>query len=430
MKKAIVVGSGAGGSMVARELQGAFQVTVLEAGEPFRPFAGNLGLIEALRRGPGLILNETQIGALFPAMKTDTAGDGMTLVRGVCQGGTTTICTGNAVRQDHDLKAMGIDLEAEFQALYHEVPVYADHESSWRAATREAFNACRDLGLQPRPTPKMGWRERCTSCGRCVLGCPRGAKWDSRRLLNQAVEAGADVLCGQRVHEVVVEQGHAVGVAASRGRHRQVHRADLVVLAAGGLGTPAILQESGIECQASLFVDPVLCVAAMRPRTLQNREIPMPFIVQGEHFIVSPYFDFLSYFFNPRWKLPAADIFSLMIKLADTNTGTVSSKGVRKALLDIDRARLEEGVRCCRGILRRMGVKDGDVFLGTLNGGHPGGTLPLSEKEARTLHHPRLPENLYVADATLLPNSLGNPPILTILALAKRIGMLCGELAG
>jgi choline dehydrogenase-like flavoprotein len=29
--------------------------------------------------------------------------------------------------------------------------------------------------------------------------------------------------------------------------------------------------------------------------------------------------------------------------------------------------------------------------------------------------------NLYVADATLIPHSLGNPPILTIVALAKRV---------
>lgn len=44
---------------------------------------------------------------------------------------------------------------------------------------------------------------------------------------------------------------------------------------------------------------------------------------------------------------------------------------------------------------------------------------------ADSLHNDPFPENLYVADATLLPHSLGNPPILTIIALAKRVGKLC-----
>jgi choline dehydrogenase-like flavoprotein len=65
------------------------------------------------------------------------------------------------------------------------------------------------------------------------------------------------------------------------------------------------------------------------------------------------------------------------------------------------------------------------MFLGTMNAGHPGGMLPLTAKESVSLHSDRLPENLYVADATLFPNSLGNPPILTIVALAKRISQLC-----
>jgi len=41
------------------------------------------------------------------------------------------------------------------------------------------------------------------------------------------------------------------------------------------------------------------------------------------------------------------------------------------------------------------------------------------------VHDDRLPENLFVADATLFPRSLGNPPILTIIALAKRVARIC-----
>jgi choline dehydrogenase-like flavoprotein len=74
-------------------------------------------------------------------------------------------------------------------------------------------------------------------------------------------------------------------------------------------------------------------------------------------------------------------------------------------------------------------VRQEATYLGTINAGHPGGTLPLTAREAGTLHDSRLPANVYVADASLLPRSLGNPPILTIVALAKRIARICREAA-
>jgi hypothetical protein len=61
------------------------------------------------------------------------------------------------------------------------------------------------------------------------------------------------------------------------------------------------------------------------------------------------------------------------------------------------------GIELCREILRRFGARKTEMFLGTMNAGHPGGMLPLTDKEATSLHHDRLPGNLYVADATLLP---------------------------
>ena len=39
------------------------------------------------------------------------------LVRGKGLGGTTTLATGNAVRYDRDLKALGIDLAPEYDRL-------------------------------------------------------------------------------------------------------------------------------------------------------------------------------------------------------------------------------------------------------------------------------------------------------------------------
>ena len=200
-----------------------------------------------------------------------------------------------------------------------------------------------------------------------------------------------------------------------------------VVIAAGGLGTPVILQNSGIPVEPRLFVDPVLCLAAFVPNAGQNTELPMPFIVEREGYILSPYFDHLSYFFNQGWKPPGSRILSLMIKLADSESGTVTGRGVRKGLSDRDRRRLATATESCTEILVRFGVRRDSVFLGMLNAGHPGGMLPLTGLEREPLHADHLAQNLYVADASLLPQSLGKPPMLTIMALAKRISGLCLE---
>jgi len=420
MRTALVVGSGAGGAAAAKEMQGAFDVTILEAGREFRPLALSLSVPERLKR-LGLLFDEREIRLIFPAMRVQKTSEGMVLVRGIGTGGTTTLATGNALRLDQDLRAIGVDLDAEFDELSREVPVSTAHQGRWSETTRRLFSICGELGLDPRPMPKMGRYESCRNCGRCVLGCPAGVKWDSRIFVRDALEKGARLHTGCRVRSVRLEAGRARGVEAEVGGRRRFYDADVIVLAAGGLGTPAILQDSGVPCEPSLFVDPVLCVAAKRPGALQNTELPMPFAVQRNGFILSPYFDFLSYYFNRQWRPAAHDIASLMIKLADTSGGSVRRNRVEKPLTEQDRQRLREAVDLCLEILRRLGIGREDVFFGTMNAGHPGGMLPLTGRESVSLHPERLPGNLYVADASLLPRSIGNPPILTIMALARRV---------
>jgi choline dehydrogenase-like flavoprotein len=277
----------------------------------------------------------------------------------------------------------------------------------------------------------MGEYERCLHCGRCQLGCPNRIKWDSRRFLKVAQQKGAQVISNCQVESVVIDGARATGVRVKKGWTHPFFPADLVILAAGGMGTPVILDHSGIPGEPRLFVDPVLCVAARSPKSMQHKDISMPFVSSQDHIILSPYFDHLSFFFNQGWRVPAGDIVSIMIKLSDEERGSISSQGVEKTLTDQDRRRLDEGVVICKEILRRFlggrrsGGRDEDMFLGTIIAGHPGGMLPLTEKEAASFHSDRLPENLYVADASLLPKSLGNPPILTIIAMAKRISKIC-----
>jgi choline dehydrogenase-like flavoprotein len=424
MKKAIVVGSGAGGATIAKELQGHYEVTVLEAGKAFKPFGMGLEGLEKVRQ-LGLFFDEREIQVVFPTYKPRRAADEMILLNGVGLGGTTTISCGNALRMDRDLKPLGINLDAEFEEIYREIPVTTAHQKKWHKVTRELFAIFKALNLDPQPLPKMGEYERCLHCGRCQLGCPYGIKWDSRRFLKAAQAKGAQVITGCQVERVAIEAGRATGVWAKNGLTRRFYPADLVILAAGGFGTPVVLDNSGIPCEPRLFVDPVLTVAARSPRSMQHKDISMPFVAVKEHIILSPYFDHLSFFFNKDWRKPAGDIVSIMIKLADDELGSISRRGVDKGLTEQDKRRLDEGVAICKDILRRFGAVDKDMFLGTVIAGHPGGMLPLTAKEAASFHSDRLPENLYVADASLLPKSLGNPPILTIIAMAKRISKIC-----
>jgi choline dehydrogenase-like flavoprotein len=326
---------------------------------------------------------------------------------------------------DQDLKALGINLDDEFAEIESEIPITVDHRHLWWQTTKELFMVFQDMGLNPEPLPKMGRYSRCHRCGRCVLGCPSGTKWDSRHFLQDALDKGADLITKCQVTQVKIANGEAVGVEAQQGFRSRFFPADLVVLSAGGLGTPPILKNSGLECEPNLFVDPVLCVAAEWNRYFQNHEMPMPFVARQENSILSPYFDHLSYFFNRNWKGPARSILSLMIKLADTNSGSASSQGIDKELSELDKERLEDAVTICQEIFAQLGISKEKTFLGTINAGHPGGMLPLRESEAETFHRSELPENCYVADATLFPKSLGNPPILTIVAMAKRIAKIC-----
>ena len=418
-KTAIVIGSGAGGAMAARELQGDFQVTILEAGGEFKPFPLSVKRMAKLR-GSGLFFDERLIRFFLPNMKVEKTDD-MVMVRGIGVGGTTTLATGNAVRYDGALKELGIDLDEQFEELYEELPITDGHRKYWTKTTKKMFALFEKMDLEPVVTPKFLNAPECVSCGHCAIGCPTGAKWDTRMLVDEAVAKGASLLTGRRVVRLDIAGGEVRAVHASHHGRREVYHADLVILAAGGLGTPVILENSGISCKKSLFVDPVLCVAGPLEGLRQDRQLLMPFISQQDGYILSPYMDYLSFFFNKDWRLPMQNLASIMIKLADEEKGSTNGKKIDKTMTQKDWEGMNRAIEQSREILERMGVPGKQQFLGTLNAGHPGGMLPLTAKEKDSLHNDELPANLYVADATILPKAMGNPPILTIMALAKKI---------
>ncbi len=416
------MGSGAGGATAARELQArGHDVTVLEAGDPFKPFTRRIGWAHAVRR-TGLLGSERTITRVFPPLRTARVEDGMILVWGRAPGGTTTISAGNLARADNGLRGIGVDLSSEFDELESEIGVTETPRDRWRPTSADMFEVAEGLGMDPVPTPKLVEVARCASCGLCELGCANSAKWDARRFLDDMVADGGTLVTGSPVSRVLIDDGRAVGVQVGEGRGSRRVPADAVVLAAGGIGTARILEGSDIGTADTFWVDVVLTVAGERKGAAMLDEPPMVWYAKREHYMLSPYFDLLALFFHKPWRQRSVeDHVGMMIKLADTATGSVDADGtVRKALTEIDKERLAVAREEAIAIMDGAGVS-GPFVDGVPNGGHLGGTVPLTREDADSMRPSHLPEGLWVADLSLAPEANGMPAILVAAALGLRV---------
>jgi choline dehydrogenase-like flavoprotein len=115
------------------------------------------------------------------------------------------------------------------------------------------------------------------------------------------------------------------------------------------------------------------------------------------------------------------DRVGMMIKLADTEQGAVAADGtVTKYLTRADYESLDKARIEAIQIMEASGVT-GSFVDGMVHGGHLGGTVPLTKDDVNTMHPSWLPQDLWVADLSLMPRSQGLPTMLTASALALRV---------
>jgi choline dehydrogenase-like flavoprotein len=420
--RAVVVGTGAGGATAARELAlKGFEVVVLEAGRPFKPFTRNISWAAPLRRA-GMLGGERTISRIFPAMDARRSSKDLVLVRGLAAGGCTVLSCGNLVRADNGLKALGLDLSDEFDELERLIGVGTVPRERWRPVSGKMFDAAKKMGLGPASTPKAVDLDKCVSCGLCELGCATGARWDSRRFLADAVRRGATVRYGMPVRKILVENGVARGVLAGNISAPETIKGDVIVLSAGGIGNAQILKASGLRAEDRLWADIVLTVGGRSRLARMLEEPPMVWHARREGYMLSPYIDVLSHWFHGAWRsVPVEDRVGMMVKLADEANGRVLEDGtVVKEVTGRDRKRLDEAAGMARRVMEEAGV-EGPFVEGMLNGGHFGGTVPLAKGDVATMHPSILPEGLWAADLSLAPKSEGMPTMLAASALALRV---------
>jgi choline dehydrogenase-like flavoprotein len=109
-----------------------------------------------------------------------------------------------------------------------------------------------------------------------------------------------------------------------------------------------------------------------------------------------------------------------MTKARDPLAGSISADGsISKPLGEDEHLKLARGREIATRILLRAGCDRDTIMTSPPRGAHPGGTVRIDDVLARDLQ----PEiaGLYVCDASVIPEPVGLPPVLTILGLAKRL---------
>ncbi|MGV7929442.1 MAG: GMC family oxidoreductase N-terminal domain-containing protein [Spirochaetota bacterium] len=418
----VVVGSGPGGATVARALAKAGRkVMLLERGIDHR---------ERSYYG-------TYVGALMYSdrMSLLFTKEGLQIISPLMLGGATGMYCGCSARPPAWLKRKyRIDIDKEVLETEQELSIAPlPAELRGKASTRIA-EAAGDLGYRWYAQPKFMRPSRsahfdCTAS--CMLGCRCGAKWNAAEYVDEAGGCGLEVLTGARVKRVIVEGGHAAGVEGRMGMQSFSVRAGTVVLAAGGIGSPRILQESGFkDAGVGMTMDTTVMVYGFIKDRGIGKEPPMTWSWENDEdgYMLSTLVDpWLLYPLGavrvglrhalkwPRW----GNILGVMIKLKDDISGGVYPGHISKQLTVGDRSRLTKAEAVCKKILLRAGAGSSDMFTRPLMGTHPSGTVRIDTMLDRNLMTGV--KGLYVCDASVFPESLDRPTVLTIIGLGKRL---------
>lgn len=392
----IIVGTGAGGALLARELaKNDLPVTILEKG----PYIESKDAFEYY----------------------DKYNDSVDLLTTTCIGGATIVSMSNMVRAlDEELLDYDVDLTEAYEYVENLVDVHQLDDSHIGEGTQRFLDAGRELGLKTMKMSKAIREDDCIQCGKCAFGCPADAKWSGKDFVDEAVEAGATLICEADVFELISEDGKIKGVKYIKDDREEEIYGDTVVLSAGAISSALILRSAGIDAGRELFFDPFVSVGGYLKDINFNTEVQMAGLVVGENFVLSPHFSSFIRANIPDDSVTDKDILSIMVKTPDECKGYIDDDGdVYKTNTITDIRYLAEGVATAGFILEKAGVDPNTIGSTVYRGAHPGGTAPIGKIVNSNLETEI--SNLYVCDASVLPISPGKPPILTILALSKRL---------
>jgi choline dehydrogenase-like flavoprotein len=478
----VIVGSGAGGAVAAAELAAAgLDVIVLEAGAHYDREsypADHLDAIAELYRDGGLTIAEGRPPIPVPVARV--VGGTTVINSGTCFRAPEPVL---ADWRDRFGIAWAGEMDADYAEAERTLRVtQLDPETMGRNG-QLAMEGAAAIGASGAPIHRNAGN--CTQCSSCPFGCEIDAKRGMHvSYLPRAVAAGARIRAGVEVDRVIVEDGRAVGVegavvpgmreqlrsSRSGRRHPFTVRARRAVIVAGGsFGTPELLLRSGLggrQVGRNLHIHPACWVGARYEEEVRGWDGVMQsyYVDEWEHAGILLEATFTPLAFGGAWLLGAGEshqramldfghVGSVGVHLCDKSAGRVGL-GAEGSLRASYKLTKEDADRLAFGIARaaevhfaagatevypniaRVGIlKPGDLatFEATtfkpselrLEAFHPMGTARIAADPAEGVcdidGSVNGTQNLYVADGSLFPTSVGVNPMMTIIAFSKQV---------
>jgi len=472
----VIVGSGAGGAVAAATLaEAGLDVLVLEAGQHYNRDSypdHPLDAIASLYRDGGLTIAEGRPAIPVPIGR---AVGGTTVINsGTCFRAPAPVL--DSWRERHGVDwAHDLDRHfAEAEDFLRVTPL--DPERMGRNG-QLAMEGAQAIGASGGPIARNAGS--CVQCSSCPFGCRIDAKRGMHvSYLPRAVAAGARLRAGVEARRVLVEGGRAAGVhcvttghATDNGNRRPytVRARHATIVAGGALGTPELLLRSGLggnRVGRHLHIHPACWVGARYEEEVRGWEGVMQsyYIDQWEPERILLEATFTPLPFGGAWLLGAGRehqramlgfgrIGSIGVHLSDASSGRVglTRGGVPRTsyhLTEQDGHRLAFGIARAAEVHFAAGASEVYPNIGRvpvlrrgelpnfeatsfkpselrLEAFHPMGTARIAATEERGVCGADGSVNgvadLYVADASLFPTSVGVNPMMTIIAFAKQV---------
>jgi choline dehydrogenase-like flavoprotein len=468
----VVIGTGAGGAVVGRELaEAGLAVVFVEEGRYYdrSQFTGRAFQMQQrlYRRG----------GSTFSVGNT-----AIPIPLGQSVGGTTTVNSGTCFRTPERVLARWADelgltdlapdkMGGYFERVESVLGVEPARRELLGGNGRVIARGCRALGFT-RHGPLRRNAPACDGQGVCCFGCPTDAKRSTNvSYIPLALRAGAELFTGARVTRIIVDGGRARGVVAhTEDGHTLTIRGRAVVVACGAIMTPLLLDQQNLGARSgqlgkNLSIHPAAgALAEFDEQIMPWNGIPQGYSIEELHeegilyegaSVPLEMTMSMTQMIGPELIRLAESydhVASFGFMVEDSSRGAVRNvlgqPMIQYWLTDKDVSHIKRGMdvlaqvffaagarRVHTGIngfdvldspddlaaLRRANIRPWDLDLSAY---HPLGTARMGSDPASSVigsdHQLHDTEGLYVVDGAAVPSAVGVNPQITIMALATR----------